>query len=220
VLISTDDLTVRSLHNLVNASERACSIGCIVRDTETRFLTINSARASMVGATVEEHVGKTTREMMGPVADQVEQILIEVMTKACPISTKVSGRLPRRSADGEWIARYVPVKDNFGRVTMIATLVIDVSAERKLAHSVELLDEKRLIVPEMKEWAAELRESLALFDYAMYQTLNELSRIMRDPQRLPERVRVLDSRVSVVKSLLSAQAHWLGDAHTGAGWLN
>jgi PAS domain S-box-containing protein len=220
MLTSRDDLTVESLRNLVNASARACSIGCIVRDTETRFVTVNSARALMAGASPEEHVGKTTREMMGTMAEQVEHILIQVMTKRCPISTRISGRLPRKDGDGEWVCRYVPVKGIFGDVKMIATLVIDVSAQRKLGDSVALLEENRLLVPEMKDWAKELRESLKLFDFAMHQTLTEISASARDMHRLVDRVKVLDACVGKIKQSLIAQAHWLPGASLGTNYLN
>jgi hypothetical protein len=217
---SRDDFSVEALRKLVAACSRACVIGCTVRDIEMRFRIVNSAEALMVGATPEEHVGKTSSEMLGPVAIAVETLLCRVIAQGSPISSSVAGRLPRRNVEGEWIVRYVPVKDIFGRVKMIASLCVEVSAQRKIEQALSLLDQQKLIVPEMRDWATQLRESLALFDFAMHQTLTEVTTPLRDPELLPQRVRMLDHRVSVIKSLLSVQAHWIADAHSGANWLN
>lgn len=219
-MTSREDFSVDTLRSLVAASARACSIGCTVRGSDMRFRIVNSVAAMINNTTPEDHVGKTAADILGTVGDQVETLLCQVVASGKPVAGSVSGRLARRTDEGEWIVRYVPIKNIFGHVKMIAGLIIEVSAQRKIERGLVTLDEQDLIIPQMKDWAAELRESLSLFDYAMYQTLTELSTPMRDPQQFPERVRMLDYRVGVIKNLLSAQAHWLADAKSGASWLN
>ena len=59
---------------LFAAGERATHTGICLLDTQTRFDWVNAALAKETRATIDQHIGKTSREIVGDLATQIEPI--------------------------------------------------------------------------------------------------------------------------------------------------
>jgi hypothetical protein len=208
--------TPDSLPALIKACAKASALGFHVRNTDLRYLVVNSAAAAINRMSAESQIGKTTREIIGDMADCVEPLFHAVVKSRQAISFTVNGRLPLRAEPGHWLIRYYPVIDRIGNVQSIATFVVETTIERRIEEAVRLLDLSQLPKKEMQEWALELQHSLDVFDFAVHQTC----RLVTEPQEcvelslesLSHRVEALDNRIHVLRKLLQNQADWLKDA--------
>src|ERR1700728_3906819 len=57
---------------LFAAGERATHTGICLLDAQTRFDWVNAALAKETQATIDQHIGKTSREIVGELATQIE----------------------------------------------------------------------------------------------------------------------------------------------------
>ena len=48
---------------------------------------------------------------------------------------EITATLPTRTEPGHWIAHYLPIKDANGEVSRVATVVIEITAQKKLEES-------------------------------------------------------------------------------------
>jgi hypothetical protein len=64
---------------LFAAGESATHTGICLLDTQTRFDWVNAALAKETRATVDQHIGKTSREIVGDLATQIEPIYETVL---------------------------------------------------------------------------------------------------------------------------------------------
>lgn len=194
---------------LLHACSRADFIGLSVRDAELRFVGLNPAAAAMLGATPEDYIGRTSREVMGELGEVVEQILEDVRTTGQFVSTSLNGRLPGREGEGEWLIKYLPLRAGDSRIYAIAAFLIEVTAERQLQARVTSLKPTEMWSnPALQRWADNVRDSLMVFDLFLDQSLSSL--ISRRAAMTPvlHRVVSLDQRVSAVQNLVALQTEF------------
>jgi PAS domain S-box-containing protein len=102
-------------------------VGLCVLDTKLRFVRINNRLAEINGVPAEEHIGRTVREIVPDLADQVESEMRRIIetgepvygiettgeTAAQPgvIRTWIVNRLPLRQADGTVIGLNIVAQD-------------------------------------------------------------------------------------------------------------
>jgi PAS domain S-box-containing protein len=123
----------------------AAPVGLCFVDTNLRFVKVSNKLAAMNGPTVEEHVGRTVREMLPELADTVEPNYRRVLETGEPLE-EVEFRGTRPATSGEvrdWLASYYPVKNDEGRVLGVNAVVQDVT-ERKRAET-DLQENERLL---------------------------------------------------------------------------
>ncbi len=129
---------------LLNAFSAASVIGLSVCDDELRFLGVNDALAAMNGFTPEAHIGRTVRDVLKAAAAQPEPALQRVLTSGEGVCFELTATLPTRADAGYWIENYFPIKGRAGKVNQIATITVEVTAQRKLEKSFRnLADELR-----------------------------------------------------------------------------
>ena len=148
-------------------------------DNELRFVRINDALAAMNGVPIEEHLGKTIHEVLGPFAEQVAPMYRRALEERRPVlAQETVGFTPGHPEQTRyWVASYTPVIGFHGEVVGVGTVVIDVTEERHalqserdavrrarfLAEAGALLDASmdsketldnlaRLAVPEFADW--------------------------------------------------------------------
>jgi formate hydrogenlyase transcriptional activator len=123
---------------LLAAYFTSAAVGLCILDADFRYLAINDALARMNGVPAKDHIGKTVREILGNVASAVEADLQHVMaTGEAVLNSEVSGPLRARTDIGHWVGHFFPIKDAAGRVTRIATVVAEVTAQRQLEQSLQ-----------------------------------------------------------------------------------
>jgi len=97
-------------------------IGLCFLDTHLRFVRVNKRLAEYDGVSVAEHIGRTSREVVPDIADQVEMILQQVVETGRPVmnvefteKTPVQPGMPRT-----WLVHWLPVKDEAENLTGVS----------------------------------------------------------------------------------------------------
>ena len=99
---------------------------------ELRYVGINHAMAEMNGVAVQEHLGKSVREILGDFVELIEPHLANVAaTGQAVLNREVSAVLPTRTEPGHWIEHYVPIRDWRGRVAQIGVVAIEITEQKK-----------------------------------------------------------------------------------------
>jgi hypothetical protein len=161
---------------LLNAFSAASVIGLSVCDDELRFLGVNDALAAMNGITPEAHVGKTVRDILKHAAAQPEPALRRVLVSGEAVCFELSATLPTRTDAGYWIENYFPIKGRAGRVNQVATITVEVTAQRRLEKSFRRLTGELLWTgnQEYRSLAGALHDSINAYHAVITTSLGRL----------------------------------------------
>lgn len=133
-------------------------IGLSVLDTNLRFVRINERLAQINGFSVEEHIGRTVRELLPNLADEAEPILRRVLAGEMLLNVEIVGETPAQpGVQRTWLEHFLPLKDG-DRVIGIGTVCEEIT-ERKQAER------------QLQQQAEELRQ----LNYSLTQTTSELA---------------------------------------------
>lgn len=118
-------------------------VGLSLFDQDLKYLRINPVLASINGFPVEEHLGKTARELSPQLADRIEPRLRQVIETGEPIyNVEIRDRV--NGKERFWIANYYPV-DLLQEGRGVGAVVMDISdrkaVERELVQQKEALEE-------------------------------------------------------------------------------
>ena len=126
-------IAIQESASLFAAFSNASAIGLALCDKQLRYRAINSALAAMNGIPAKAHLGNSMRDILGEVAAEVEPPLRRVfVTGQAVLLDDLRATLPTRTKPGYWIRDYFPIKDAGGRVQQVGTLIVEVTAQRKL----------------------------------------------------------------------------------------
>src|SRR6202012_4175378 len=116
---------------------------------------INQRLTEICGLSVAEHIGRSVRETVPQVADQVEQIVRTVVDTGDPIiGVEISGQRAD-NADRFWTTHWHPLKDGERRVVGINVAAEEITERKKAQHAL-LASEAQL-----RELAQTLAERVA-----------------------------------------------------------
>jgi PAS domain S-box-containing protein len=120
-------------------------VGLAFLSRDCRYIQINQRLTEICGIPVADHIGRTVRQTVPQVAEQVEAIVAAVMRTGQPITdVEVRGQRPDGgNADHVWLTHWHPVKGPRGRIVGVNVVSEDVTA-RKRAESVLVENEKAL----------------------------------------------------------------------------
>ncbi len=98
-------------------------------DTGFHFLRINDYLAAIHGYPVEAHLGKTVREIIPALADNVERVLNKVLDSGEELlDADFAGKQPTNAeSDAHWRASYHPVSDDEDRIVGVGVVVQDIT---------------------------------------------------------------------------------------------
>lgn len=122
---------------LFAAADRAVHLGICVLDSQTRVESVNAALAYETRATVDQHIGKTSREIVGDLATQVEPAYEGVLRTGKPATIWIAGHVRDTLEFGHWLDYCFPIFDRSARVQQLGVFVVNVTAEKE---STELFD--------------------------------------------------------------------------------
>ena len=118
---------------------RIPELGLAIYDSQLRYNALNASLAHMHRTPVESHLGKGMHEMLGPVGNMLEPQFRQVLSSGNPVlSYELAGVLPMREEAARWRNSIFPIKDMSGRVTQIASVVIELpkaAAPARTCHS-------------------------------------------------------------------------------------
>jgi formate hydrogenlyase transcriptional activator len=118
------------------------TIGLAVTDSNLRCIAINETLARMNGITAVQHLGKTPKEVLGDFGERIETELRRVLETGEPVHVEISRKPSEGIGVGHWMAHYLPIKDENGKVTAIGGVVVETTSQRKLERSLEETNEK------------------------------------------------------------------------------
>lgn len=127
--------TLAKLESLLATSP--VGIGFVDRDL--RYQRVNAALATLNGAPVAAHVGRTVREVIPDFADQIEALLRGVLDSGEP-QLNLEVMIPGKTeTDNRWLlANYFPVRAPSGNVIGIGAVVLDVTETRRAREALRL----------------------------------------------------------------------------------
>ncbi|MEG3440345.1 PAS domain-containing protein [Pannus brasiliensis CCIBt3594] len=113
-------------------------IGLNVLDTELRFRRINERLAEINGFSVEEHIGRSVRELLPDLADEAEQILRAILETGQPLlNVKIVGETPARPGEKRvWLESFLPLKQG-DRVIGISTVCEEITERERAQQALQ-----------------------------------------------------------------------------------
>ncbi len=135
--------------------ERA-PIGLCITDTQHRYVRVNEQLSKINGKSVEEHIGRTIREVLPHIADQIETVFQNVIDSAEPaVGYEVRGQTSTYPNEERiFIGDHYPLMSKDGRVLYVHTMVRDVTAQRRAETVLQEANEE--LEARVKERTAEL----------------------------------------------------------------
>ena len=132
----------------LNSFFRGATAGLALLDKDLRYLQINDTLAEMNGVSVEQHIGRTVREVVPGIASAVEPIFQEVLASGEPIlNVEFSGET--RSHPGVqryWLESFFPIIGADGSPNGLGAIVME-TTEKKQAEEALRESEQRLAPP-------------------------------------------------------------------------
>jgi DNA-binding NarL/FixJ family response regulator len=177
--------TFSSPEQLLAAFVNTSAVGFAVCDRQLRFQGINNVLAAINGIPPKAHFGKSIREVLGEVAAKVEPLVQRVFaTGQTVLNCEIAAQLPTRSALGYWIASFLPIKHGAGRVGQVISIVVEVTAHKKLEERLHGLAGKVL---RTRDDLARLNEALSAQDERaerLAQSVEELENCIRETSKI------------------------------------
>ena len=143
---AADEQTIRSQLAEIEAVYGSAPVGLAFLDRDLRYVRINTRLAEINGVPIGDHVGKTTREIVPNLADQLEGYYERVMASGVAIEDlEVVGHTQRDPTDERvWLCSFVPQTNAAGTVDGLSIVVRDITErkemERELAATAANLD--------------------------------------------------------------------------------
>ena len=141
------------------------SIGLAILDDKWRHVQINDVLADINGKSVEEHIGKTVREMIPQIALQLESIYQQVTTTVKSVyGIEISGETPKQpGVIRNWEASYfsLPVSNHRNG---IGCIVLEVTERKKTQTDLANRINQQAIIAQLGQLALSGLELPALFE--------------------------------------------------------
>jgi predicted DNA-binding transcriptional regulator AlpA len=108
------------------------NVGFGIVDDQLRYQALNLRLAEMNGRSIEFHLGKTLREVLGELALQVEPAIKRVVATGQPIfNFELAAILPARADTTRFIDHLLPLKDGKGKVKHVGAVVVELRPNTK-----------------------------------------------------------------------------------------
>lgn len=119
-------------------------VGLGVLDRDLRFVRINRQLAEINGFSVEEHLGRTVRELLPDLADEAEPVLRRVIDTGEPIfDLEISGETPSQpGVCRTWRENWYPLKDAAGQIIGINIAAQEITERQRMEASLRQSEER------------------------------------------------------------------------------
>ena len=125
------DTAERSL-GLLDTLFTTAPVGLGFVDCDLRYVRINEALAKLNGMSVEDHVGRSVGELLGPLAEAVVPLYQRVLDERRPILGKelLGATAGQPDEERHWVVSYTPVLGLDDQVIGVGSVIIDVTEQR------------------------------------------------------------------------------------------
>jgi PAS domain S-box-containing protein len=139
-----------ALAPLINSAElqliyKTAPIGLAFLSPDCRYVMINEHLTEICGLSIANHIGRSVRETVPQVADQVEHLVATILRSGEPITgVEVCGQRPDGSnRDRVWITYWHPFRDRGDKIVGINVAAEEIT-ERKRAEAAIVASQERL----------------------------------------------------------------------------
>ena len=137
-------------------------VGLAFLSPDCRYIQINQRLTEICGISVADHIGRSVRETVPQVAEQVESIVQAIIRSGMPVTNiEVRGQRPDKlNANHVWITNWHPLKRPDGSIVGVNVVAEDIT-ERRRAEAVLTAREKALRESEVR--FQELADNMSQF---------------------------------------------------------
>ncbi|MFL5351046.1 GAF domain-containing protein [Archangium sp.] len=102
-------------------------------DMQLRFVRLNERLARINGLSSREHLGRSIREVLPGLAEQVEPLLRRVLETGQPVmDVELAGETPAQPGVRRyWLASYYPVRNEDGTLSGLGVVLVDISEQKR-----------------------------------------------------------------------------------------
>ncbi|MBC7771728.1 MAG: PAS domain S-box protein [Pyrinomonadaceae bacterium] len=124
---------------------RMAPVGLELIDRSYHVLRVNERLANINGKPVDEHIGRTLREIVPQLAAEIEQVVEQVFVSGVPVlDIEIHGVTPADPhTQRDWLVSYHPVKSPDGVARFVGCVVLEITERKKV--EVELRRQKELL---------------------------------------------------------------------------
>ena len=154
---------VRESEGRLKAFFASSPAGLAILDTKLRYLVVNETLARVNGRSVEEHIGKTVREVLPAFAPVGEPVLERVLATGEPVlNVELSGETPAQpGVIRHWVASYFPIFDHGGKPVAIGGTVVEITKRKQLEQALQESEARfRSLVEATSDWIWEVDENI------------------------------------------------------------
>ncbi len=142
-------------------------VGLCVVDSGLRFVHINERLAEVDGVSVARHLGRTIREVLPDLADELEPLFRSVLKTGQPIvQREIHGTTPAEpGVERYWLASYCPLREG-DKIVAVNVVVLDVTERRQAQEALQRSEERLRIALEGNSegvWDWDIRKGPAVF---------------------------------------------------------
>ena len=118
----------------IEAVYRSAPVGLCVFDEQLRYVRVNQQMAEMIGVPVERLLGRTVRESVPELADEVEPRLRGVLATGQPVyGVEIRGVTPAQpGVERSWLGTWLPLLGPDGRTIGINVAAEEVTERRRM----------------------------------------------------------------------------------------
>jgi hypothetical protein len=197
------------LKGLFAAATRATSLGIAVLDSQTRFEVVNDALARETQASTDYHLGRTSREVTGDFARQIEPTYESVLRTGKPASVLLTGHVRDTPEFGYWLDHCFPIIGPSERVQQLGLFVVNVTAENTCNEIFDALAaDPKMVMAEAAGLLDDFNESIKTYHHYLTLSLDELgchfTAAAKKMDRFRDSVRLLDTEIRNMQELICA----------------
>jgi PAS domain S-box-containing protein len=155
---------LRQSERLLDGFFSASPAGLAILDQDLCFQRVNETMAAINGVSKQDHLGRSVREVIPDLADQVEPFAKQVLlTGRKTLNHELRGPMPsEEGAVGHWVANYFPIVGENGEITQVGCVVLDITDCRRAEESLRRLTGRLMDLQdqERRRIARELHDSV------------------------------------------------------------
>jgi len=193
---------------LYAASNRASHLGIGLMDAQTRFQSMNAALIWEARLGLDVQVGKTSREIVGDLAAQIEPTYEKVLSTGKASSVWLAGHVRDSVEFGHWFDYCFPIFDSSNQVQQLGLFVVNVTAEKESVAIFNALPQSRFAPLCSSDLLLRLDEAIQGYYLGLELSLAELSRssmeVARKVDHFHTKMQRLDDEIRLVRELVYA----------------
>ena len=119
-------------------------VGLCVLDTNLRYVRINNLLAEINGISVADHLGKTVREIVPDLADEVEKLLHQILVTGEPVrDIELTGETQAQpGVKRTWMEQWLPLKNDQDQVIGINIVAEEITERKRMEEALRVTRHK------------------------------------------------------------------------------